>query len=260
MLHSFSRTELLIGTEGLDILRASKVGVFGIGGVGSYVAEALARAGIGNLTLVDYDVICLTNINRQLHALHSTVGQPKVDVMKARIKQINPRAEVEAVRQFYLPENGEALFKNEFDYVVDAIDTVTSKVDLVVRAKSMGIPIISAMGAGNRLDATGFIVADISETKVCPLAKVMRKELRKRGIQRGVKVVYSSHRTLRPKASVTNCRSNCICPGEKGNCTKRRSIPGSISFVPAVVGLLIAGEVVNDLLARAGIVPGSDSY
>lgn len=250
MLHQFSRTELLIGAEGIKKLAKSKVAVFGVGGVGSFTAEALARAGVGKLVLIDYDEICLTNVNRQLHALHSTIGRAKVEVMRERILDINPNAEVEAVRAFYTPENREKLVHDNLDFIVDAIDTVTAKIDLIVYALEKRIPIVSSMGAGNRLDPTSFVVADISETRTCPLAKVVRKELRKRGIEKGVTVVYSPQPALTPKRLEVSCKDYCICPGGDGNCTKRRAIPGSISFVPAVAGLILAGVVVNQLLAK----------
>lgn len=252
-LHRFSRTELLIGPEGLDILKNSKVAVFGIGGVGSYTVEALARAGVGALVLVDYDDICLTNINRQIHALKSTVGQSKVDLMKARIEEINPDCQVTAIREFYTPENGEQLLTADLSYIVDAIDNITGKLDLIRKAKKLHIPIVSAMGAGNKMDPTAFKVADLFNTTVCPLAKVMRKELRKDGFKKGeVKVVYSEEPPLKPKQIAADCRTHCICTNKDAisNCALRRHIPGSISFVPPVMGFILAGVVVNDLLAQ----------
>lgn len=250
MLHRFSRTELLIGPEGLEVLRKSSVAVYGIGGVGSYTVEGLARAGIGRLILVDYDDVCLTNINRQLHALQGTVGQPKVDLMKERILQINPKADVITFREFYTPEKSEELIPQGLDYIVDAIDNVTGKLDLIKKAESKGIKVVSAMGAGNKLDPTAFEVADISETSVDPLARVIRRELKKAGISRGVKVVYSKEQPLIPKEIEGNCRNNCICTNKDAvsNCALRRQIPGSISFVPPVMGLILAGVVVRDLL------------
>lgn len=251
MLHAFSRTELLIGAEGLAKLRESKVAVFGIGGVGSFAVEGLVRAGVGKLVLVDDDCVCLTNLNRQIHATRKTVGRPKVEVMKERILEINPQAEVEIHQRFYLPEAGEDLIRPDYDYIIDAVDTVTAKIDLVVRAKKLGIPIISAMGAGNKLDPTQLEVADIYQTSVCPLAKVMRKELRSRGID-SLKVVYSKEPPLTPQETESSsCNQSCICPkGSTRTCTTRRQIPGSISFVPSVAGLIIAGEVVKDLLKK----------
>jgi tRNA A37 threonylcarbamoyladenosine dehydratase len=251
MLNEFSRTELLIGKEGLAKLASSKVAIFGIGGVGSYVAEGLARCGVGKFVLIDDDKICLTNINRQLHATRKTVGQLKVDAMKNRILEINPHAEVETHQAFYLPGSAEALLNTSYDYIVDAIDTVTAKLDLIVNAKALNIPIISCMGAGNKLDPTRFEVVDIYKTSVCPLAKVMRKELKVRGVK-SLKVVYSQEQPIKPlESDEANCKNNCICPkGTERTCTARRSIPGSISFVPSVAGLIIAGEIVKDIIKQ----------
>ena len=248
-LNFFSRTELLVGASAMEKLAASHVMVFGIGGVGSFVVEGLARAGVGKLTLVDDDNICLTNINRQLQATTRTVGRPKVEVMKERVLEINPRATVEGIAKFYLPENAEEFFVNPCDYIVDAIDTVTAKIDLVVRAQSRGIRVISCMGAGNKMDPTRFEVADIFKTTVCPLAKVMRYELRARGVK-ALKVVYSKEKPLMPRDETNSgCRTQCVCPpGTKRTCTIRRQIPGSISFVPSVAGLILAGEVIKDLI------------
>lgn len=249
MLHEFSRTELLIGTEGLKKLAQSKVAVFGIGGVGTFVVEGLVRSGVGKFVLVDDDCICLTNINRQLHATRKTIGKPKVAVMRERILEINPKAEVTVFQEFYLPDTAEKLLADDYSYIVDAIDTVTGKLDLIVRAKAKNIPVISSMGAGNKLDPTRFEVADIYQTSVCPLAKVMRQELRKRGIP-SLKVVYSKEPPLTPmETESSSCSLGCICPqGTTRKCTTRRQIPGSISFVPSVAGLIIAGEVVKDIV------------
>lgn len=249
-MHAFSRTEMIIGEQGLNKLANAKVAIFGIGGVGSYVAEALVRAGIGKFVLVDDDTICLTNINRQLHATVKTIGQLKVEAMRQRMLDINPRAEIEAVPSFYLPDQAENLIKDDYDYIVDALDTVTAKIDLAVQGYKRGIPVISAMGAGNKLDPGRFQVADLFETSVCPLAKVMRKELRKLGIEK-LKVVYSKEiPSPQIYAAESDCSKNCICsPGSAQHCLGKRSVPGSISFVPGTVGLLIAGAVVNDLLA-----------
>lgn len=246
MLHSFSRTELLIGTEGLNKLKNSCVAIFGVGGVGSFAAEALARSGVGRLVLVDDDNVCLTNINRQIHATRKTVGKPKVEVMKERILDINPQAEVIAFKTFLTKENAEELILPYYDYVIDAIDTISSKIELIVKCNEKGIPIISSMGAGNKLDPTKFQVADIYDTRICPMAKVMRKELRKRGIK-ALKVVYSTEEPIKPK-NVLNCKNGCICTNRERTCVMRRSIPGSISFVPSVVGLIMAGEVIRDLI------------
>jgi tRNA A37 threonylcarbamoyladenosine dehydratase len=249
MLNEFSRTELLIGKEALQILAASRVAIFGIGGVGSYAVEGLVRSGIGKLVLIDDDCICLTNINRQLHATRKTVGRPKVEVMRDRILEINPRAEVEIYQCFYMPEQAEKLIRSDYDYIIDAIDTVSAKIDLVVQAYKREIPIISCMGAGNKLDPSRFEIDDIYNTSVCPLAKVMRRELRKREIP-SLKVVYSKEEPLTPIVSdESSCANNCICPkGSTRTCTIRRQIPGSIAFVPSVAGLLLAGEVVKDLI------------
>ncbi|TWH46050.1 ThiF family adenylyltransferase [Sporomusa sp. KB1] len=249
MLHEFSRTELLIGTEGLSKLAKSKVAVFGIGGVGTYVVEGLVRSGVGKFVLVDDDCICLTNINRQLHATRKTIGKPKVEVMRERILEINPKAEVTVFQEFYLPDTADKLLADDYTYIVDAIDTVTGKLDLVVRAKAKNIPVISSMGAGNKLDPTQFEVTDIFRTSVCPLAKVMRQELRKRGIT-SLKVVYSKEVPLTPvETASSSCSKGCICPqGTTRKCTSRHQIPGSIAFVPSVAGLIIAGEVVKDIV------------
>lgn len=247
MQHEFSRTELLIGTGGLTKLRQSTVMIFGIGGVGSFTTEALARAGIGHLILVDYDEICLTNINRQLHALHSTVGLAKVEVMKQRILEINPQAKVEAIKKFYSAADAGDFLDQRLDYVIDAIDTVSSKVNLAKECLQREIPFISSMGAGNRLSAQNYRVSDIAKTSGDPLAKAMRKQLRKEGIDKGVKVVFSPDPPL-ASLSTSPCQTNCICPSGDAHCTVKHQIPGSISFVPPVVGLLIAGEVIRDLL------------
>jgi len=243
--HRFSRTEMLIGKEGLARLAAAKVVVFGVGGVGSYVVEALARAGVGELTLVDFDDVDLTNINRQLHALDTTVGQPKVDLMAERVRLINPRAKVTALKEFYTPEKGDQLIKPHYSYVVDAIDNVTGKLDIIKRCFSRGIPVISSMGAGNKLDPAAFRVADISETSVDPLARVIRRELRKSGIVKGVKVVFSVEQPLTPQQKITKVSTDKLPESPE---ILRSLAPGSISFVPASAGLVLAGAVVRDLL------------
>lgn len=248
-MHQFARTELLIGPAGVDKLKNSKVAIYGVGGVGSYAVEALARAGIGHLILVDFDEICLTNINRQLGALHSTVGRVKVDVLHERIQDINPAAQVTIYREFITKENVESLIPNDCSYLVDAIDNITAKLALVQQAFSRGIPIIAAMGAGNRLDPSQLRIGDISETSIDPLARVMRRELKKRGIIKGLKVVYSQEMPLKPLQTGMDCKSECICPSGDAHCSVKRSIPGSISFVPPVAGMLMASEVVRDLLA-----------
>ncbi|MDF2594331.1 MAG: thiF2 [Clostridia bacterium] len=247
MLHAFSRTEMLIGTEGLDKLKESSVAVFGIGGVGSYTVEALARSGVGKLILVDDDDVCLTNINRQLHATRKTVGKAKVEVMKDRVLEINPKIEVVAYRALYNAETAESMFQETYSYVVDAIDMVTSKIDLVERCQRMNIPIISAMGAANKLDPTQLEVTDIYKTSMCPLAKVMRHELKKRGVKK-LKVVYSKEKPIKPIDLGGGCKTNCICTNKDRTCADRRHIPGSVAFVPSVSGLIIAGEVIKDLV------------
>lgn len=246
MLNQFSRTELLIGKEGIEKLQNAKVAIFGIGGVGSFVVEGLVRAGIGNFILVDDDKVCLTNLNRQLIATRKTVGEPKVEVAKERILEINPNANVEIHQEFFMPDSKEIL-DDTVDYVIDSIDTVTAKIELILRANKLNIPIISSMGTGNKLDPTRFEVTDIYKTSVCPLAKVMRKELRTRGIKE-LKVVYSKEEPIKPDETL-GCRTENICPPETvRKCTSRNQVPGSISFVPSVVGLIIAGEVIKDII------------
>lgn len=251
MLTQFSRTELLLGKAGMEKLAGARVAVFGIGGVGGYVCEALVRSGVGAFDLIDDDKVCLTNINRQIIATRKTVGKYKVDVMQERMQEINPDVKVQVHKCFFLPENAAEFPFSEYDYVVDAVDTVTAKLELIMKAKEAGVPIISSMGAGNKLDASQFKVADIYQTRVCPLAKVMRRELKKRGVEK-LKVVYSEEMPTRPVEDMAiSCRTNCICPpGAKHKCTERRDIPGSVAFVPSVVGLIIAGEVVKDLTGR----------
>ncbi len=251
MLTQFSRTELLLGKKAMEKLKNAKVAVFGIGGVGGYVCEALVRSGVGAFDLIDDDKVCLTNLNRQIIATRKTIGKYKTDVMKDRILEINPDARVEVHKCFFLPENADEFPCEEYDYIVDAVDTVTAKISLVMKAQEMNVPIISSMGAGNKLDASQFRVADIYKTKVCPLAKVMRRELKKRGVKK-LKVVYSEEQPTRPVEDMAiSCRTNCICPpGAANKCTERRDIPGSVAFVPSVAGLIIAGEVVKDLAAK----------
>lgn len=231
--NAFSRTQMLIGEEALECLRKSKVAVFGIGGVGGYVVEALARSGVGKFELTDNDTVSLSNLNRQIIATRNTVGQYKTDVMRERILSINPEAEVSVHRCFYLPETAEEFDFNAYSYVVDAVDTVTAKIDIIMRAKSAGVPVISSMGAGNKLDPTCFKVADIYETQMCPLARVMRREMRKRDVE-SLKVVYSTE--------------EAAAPVENGGCEDGCRTPGSIAFVPSVAGLIVAGEVVRDLI------------
>lgn len=235
MINEFSRTELLLGADGMEKLKRARVAVFGIGGVGGYAVEALARAGIGALDLIDNDVISLTNINRQIIALHSTVGLPKTDVMAARVKDINPECEVRTYQTFYGPDTAEQFDFAQYDYIIDAIDTVTGKLALAVNAQKANTPIISSMGTGNKLDPTAFTVTDIYKTSFCPLARIMRKELRKRGIER-LKVVYSEEEALTPEGVTEELPQG------------RRSIPGSVSFVPSAAGLILAGEVIKDIV------------
>ena len=248
MLNQFSRTQLLFGEEGMEKLYRARVAVFGIGGVGGYTVEALARSGIGTLDLIDDDRVCHTNLNRQIIATRKTVGQYKVDVAEQRILEINPDAVVHTYKTFYTPQTAEQFDFTQYDYVVDAIDTVTGKLELVEQAQKAGVPIISSMGAGNKMDPTAFEVADIYETSVCPLARVMRRELKKRGIPH-LKVVYSKEPAMTPLDDMSiGCRAHCICPpGTARKCTQRRQVPGSNAFVPSVAGLIIAGEVVKDL-------------
>ena len=248
MLNQFSRTQLLLGADNMDRLSNAKVAVFGIGGVGGYVVEALARSGVGSFVLVDDDKVCLTNINRQIIATRKTVGKYKVDVMKERILEINPDADVEVRKCFYLPENAHEFPFEEYSYVVDAVDTVTAKIEIIMRAKAAEIPVISCMGAGNKLDASAFQVADIYKTKMCPLAKVMRRELKARGVKK-LKVVYSEEEPIRPLEDTSdNCNVEESCQENlEYKAAKRRSTPGSVAFVPSVAGLIIAGEVIKDL-------------
>ncbi|MBA4701452.1 MAG: tRNA threonylcarbamoyladenosine dehydratase [Ruminococcus sp.] len=249
MLNQFSRTELLFGRDAMEKLAAARVAVFGIGGVGGYTVEALVRSGVGAVDLIDDDKVCLTNINRQLYATRKTVGKYKVDVAAERIAEINPDVTVRTYKTFYVPDTAGQFDFAEYDYVVDAIDTVTGKLALVENAGIAGTPIISSMGAGNKVDPTAFQVTDIYKTSVCPLAKVMRRELKKRGIKK-LKVVYSKEMPITPLDDTANsCRTNCICPpGTARKCTQRRQVPGSNAFVPSVVGLIIAGEVIKDLV------------
>ena len=235
MINEFSRTELLLGADGMEKLKKARVAVFGIGGVGGYAVEALARSGIGALDLIDSDVISMTNLNRQIIALHSTVGQPKVVVMAARVKDINPDCDVRTYQCFYGPDTADRFDFSQYDYIIDAIDTVTGKLMLVTRAREAKTPIISSMGTGNKLDPTAFTVTDIYSTTFCPLARIMRKELRKRGVDR-LKVVYSEEEALTPEGETEELPQG------------RRSIPGSVAFVPSVAGLILAGEVIKDII------------
>ena len=251
-LHRFSRTEILIGPDGLEALKKATVAVFGLGGVGSYAAEALGRAGVGRLLLVDFDDICLTNVNRQLHATDGTVGKAKAEVMAERLRLINPTAEIIPVKEFYSAANSEFFFAQGVDYVVDAIDHFTSKLHLIKSCKERGVPIISSMGAAAKLDPTKIRVADIAETSKCRMARSMRKLLRKQGVEDGVMVVYSTEEYREQEVKDAGCKGNCICPNkdeQQFSCEHRRVILGSISFIPSIFGLTMAGVVVNRLLA-----------
>lgn len=253
MLDRFSRTQLVFGKEAMDRLKGSHVAVFGVGGVGGYTVEALARSGVGAIDIIDDDKVCLTNINRQIIATTKTVGKYKVDVAKERIEDINPDCKVTAFKTFYMPETADQFDFTQYDYVVDAIDTVTGKIALIENAKKAGTPIISSMGAGNKVDPTAFEVTDIYKTSVCPLAKVMRYELKRRGIRK-LKVVYSKEKPIPPVDDMDiSCRQHCICPpGTERKCTQRRQVPGSTAFVPSVAGLIIAGEVIKDITQFKG--------
>ena len=253
MQDQFSRTQLLLGREGMERLRNARVAVFGVGGVGGYAVEALARSGVGALDLIDDDRVCLTNLNRQIIATRQTVGQYKVDAAQARVRDINPDCAVRTYRTFYTPETADAFDFTQYDYVVDAIDTVTGKVALALQAQAAGTPIISSMGAGNKMDPTRFEVADIYKTSVCPLARVMRRELKKRGVKH-LKVVYSKEPAMTPlEDDEISCRTNCICPaGTERKCVVRRAVPGSNAFVPPAAGLIIAAEIVKDLTGVRG--------
>ena len=250
-MDQFARTELVLGREAVAGLKQRRVAIFGVGGVGGYAAEALVRSGVGAIDLFDDDRVCLTNLNRQLIATRSTVGQYKVDVMEARLKDINPAVQVTTHKLFYLPDTADSIDLSVYDYVVDAVDTVTAKLELICRAKAAGVPVISAMGAGNKIDPGRLKVADIYETRVCPLARVMRRELKRRGI-RSLTVVYSDEEPVKPIDDPSiSCRYHCVCPpGTVRKCTARRDIPGSTAFVPPVMGIMIGGKIVRDLIGR----------
>lgn len=254
MLNQFSRTELIFGKEAMEKLANSRVAIFGIGGVGGFTAEALARSGVGTLDLIDDDRVCLTNINRQIFATHNTVGKLKIDVAKERLLEINPDMTINTYKTFYMPETADQFDFTQYDYVVDAIDTVTGKIELVMNANKCRTPIICSMGAGNKVDPTRFQVADIYSTSVCPLARVMRYELKKRGIRK-LKVVYSTEKPMTPVDDMAiSCKQHCIYPpGTARKCTQRNQVPGSNAFVPSVVGLIIAGEVIKDITGVRGV-------
>ena len=250
-MDQFARTELVLGREAVAELKQRRVAIFGVGGVGGYAAEALVRSGVGAIDLFDDDRVCLTNLNRQLIATRSTVGQYKVDVMEARLKDINPAVQVTTHKLFYLPDTADSIDLSVYDYVVDAVDTVTAKLELICRAKAAGVPVISAMGAGNKIDPGRLKVADIYETRVCPLARVMRRELKRRDI-RSLTVVYSDEELVKPIDDPSiSCRYHCVCPpGTVRKYTARRDIPGSTAFVPPVMGIMIGGKIVRDLIGR----------
>jgi tRNA threonylcarbamoyladenosine dehydratase len=247
-LDAFSRTELILGAEAMEALARARVAVVGLGGVGSWAAEALARSGVGGFVLVDDDSVCVTNINRQVIATRDNIGRPKVALMAERIRAINPEARIEAREEYFGLESAERLIGPGLSYVIDAIDTVSAKIELIVRAKALGLPIVSVMGAGNKLDPTRLEVADISKTSICPLARVMRKELRRRGI-RSLEVIYSREEPIEVVEAQNPCRSGCVCPKKERTCAGRRSVPGSTSFVPPAAGLIAASVVVRALTA-----------
>ena len=251
MLNQFSRTELILGKEAVERLASSRVAVFGVGGVGGYAVEALVRSGVGAIDLIDDDKVCLTNLNRQIIATHKTIGRYKVDVAKERIKEINPNVEVRTYKTFFTPQTADKFAFSDYDYIIDAIDTVTGKIELVMQAEAVGVPVISAMGAGNKLDPTAFEVADIYKTSVCPLARVMRRELARRGIKK-LKVVYSKEKPLSCEPVGKESESE-LCGSSDGadrGGKERRAVPGSTSFVPPVVGFIIAGEVIKDIIGK----------
>jgi len=251
MLNQFSRTQLLIGPEAMEKLHNARVAVFGIGGVGGYTVEALVRSGIGTIDIIDDDIVCITNINRQIIATWKSIGKYKVDVMEERIKDISPTTIVNKHKMFFLPETAGQFDFSKYDYVVDAVDTVTAKISLVLSAQEAGIPIISCMGAANKMDPTKFEVADIYKTSVCPLAKVMRYELRKRGVKH-LKVVFSTEEVMKPIIDPdTSCELNSISSSGTGiECTDRHQVPGSNAFVPSVAGMILAAEVVKDIINK----------
>jgi tRNA A37 threonylcarbamoyladenosine dehydratase len=251
MLHRFSRTELLVGAAGLERLRNSSVAIIGLGGVGSFAAEAICRAGVGRITIVDFDDICLTNVNRQLHALDGTVGKAKTQVTAERLRSINPAAEISACREFYAHESSDLLLAGPYDFVLDAIDHFTSKVHLIMQCRTRGIPVISSMGAAMKLDPTLIRVADISQTSICRMARSMRKLLRKEGISDGITVVYSLEEFRQPQTPDAGCGINCICPNRESqqfSCEHRRVVLGSMMTIPAIFGLTMAGVAINRIL------------
>ena len=252
-MDQFARTQLLLGGDGIARLRAARVAVFGVGGVGGHAVEALVRSGVGAVDLYDDDRVCLTNLNRQLIATRKTIGAHKVDALAERMREINPDVRIGAHRMFYMPDVADEVDLSAYDYVIDAVDTVSAKLELAVRCEKLGVPVISAMGAGNKLDPTRFRVADVYETSIDPLARVMRRELRKRGVKR-LKVVYSTEVPIKPlDDEEISCRTRCVCPpGTTRKCSVRRDIPGSTAFVPPVVGMIIAAEIVREISGVSG--------
>lgn len=253
MLHRFSRTELLTGKEGFQKLEDSCVAVFGLGGVGSYAAEALARSAVGKLVLVDYDLVCLTNVNRQLHAMIGTIGKPKTEVMAERIKKINPKVEVVVHQKFYSAQTAEELITDEYDFVVDCIDNVTAKLHLMATAHERGLPVISAMGAASKMDPTALKLADIADTHTCPFARDIRRDLRRKyGIERGILTVFSTESAVCPDAEIAADEVKCICPSTKpqglNDCEAKSQINGTMAYIPSMFGLMMAGTVVRQLL------------
>lgn len=248
MDHQFARTEMLLGKEAMNILAGAYVAIFGVGGVGGYAAEALARSGIGNIDLIDSDQISITNLNRQIIATHNTIGKYKVDVMEKRMLEINPDLNINTYKTFFLPENKNDFNFSKYSYIIDAVDTVTAKIVLAQEAEKMHIPVISSMGAGNKLNPTAFEVTDIYRTSVCPLAKVMRRELKKRGV-RHLKVVYSKEQPICPVSDIQLQTEHADLLQEAGCTAQKRQIPGSVAFVPSVAGLILAGEVIKDLIS-----------
>lgn len=253
MLDQFSRSRLVYGSDAVESLRNRRVIVFGVGGVGGYAAEALVRAGVGAIDIVDDDKVCLTNLNRQIIATWKTIGKQKIDVMEERLLDINRGCVVRKHDCFYLPQTADQFDFAEYDYIIDAVDTVTAKINLIMKAREVGTPIICAMGAGNKTDPTAVRIADIYETSICPLARIIRKEMRKRGVDH-LKVAYSPEPAVEPKDDMAaSCRTNCVCPpGTKRTCLQRRAIPGSSPFVPSAMGIAIAAEVTKDLMALEG--------
>lgn len=252
MLDQFSRSRLVYGSEAVSALSTKRVAIFGVGGVGGYVAEALTRAGVGALDIIDDDRVCLTNLNRQIIATWKTIGQPKIDAMEQRIHDISPACKVRKYSCFYLPETADQFDFTQYDYIVDAVDTVTAKLNLITKAQEAGTPVISAMGAGNKTDPTRVQIADIYDTEICRLARIIRKEARKRGIK-SFKVAYSPEPAVKPQEDMaSSCRTGCVCPpGSERTCLQRRAIPGSNPFVPAAMGLAIAAEVTRELMAAS---------